>query len=367
MVFAFRLDPSLHSDEMDRLGCLLFVLLFSSLEVADGQGSKCSKPSLKNGYFVPEKDTYQHSSDITYACEKDYERRGEGWWGTSKCVNGTWSPEPVCKDKSDCFAPDVPNAKFRKLGTEKYLIECEAGYEIDNTTTSTILTCKDGEWSTGSCIKSATSCGAPAFVSDAVIIHKYQDIFGDKQAVEYKCMDSYTLEGSIISVCEEGEWSPPPKCQFLKPTAAPRPVQPTPAADDRTDDAGRTKQPRTQPLEFCGTAPDLTNGLVSKLDESTLLIRCSIYYTREGPEHVFCLGNGKWSHQPNCLEPCMIAGTNPPKGVAPFTGIQYIEEGNRKLFYCHKRWPWGGFKYQHYYLDVGCYQGKLRFTECVKG
>lgn len=55
-------------------------------------------------------------------------------------------------DKSDCFAPDVPNAKFRKLGTEKYLIECEAGYEIDNTTTSTILTCKDGEWSTGSCI-----------------------------------------------------------------------------------------------------------------------------------------------------------------------------------------------------------------------
>ena len=54
-------------------------------------------------------------------------------------------------------------------------------------------------------------------------------------------------------------------------------------------------------VEFCGTAPDLTNGLVSKLDESTLLIRCSIYYTREGPEHVFCLGNGKWSHQPNCL------------------------------------------------------------------
>ena len=61
--------------------------------------------------------------------------------------------------------------------------------------------------------ESATSCGAPAFVSDAVIIHKYQDIFGDKQAVEYKCMDSYTLEGSIISVCEEGEWSPQPKCR----------------------------------------------------------------------------------------------------------------------------------------------------------
>lgn len=59
---------------------------------------------MKNGYFVPEKDTYQHSSDITYACEKDYERRGEGWWGTSKCVNGTWSPEPVCKGKSFMMA-----------------------------------------------------------------------------------------------------------------------------------------------------------------------------------------------------------------------------------------------------------------------
>ncbi|XP_062337496.1 coagulation factor XIII B chain-like [Osmerus eperlanus] len=236
MVFAIRLYPSLRSDEMDKLGCLLFVLLFSSL-VADGQSSDCSKSSLKNCYFVPEENTYKHGSDITYACEKGYKRREEGWWGTSKCVNGTWSPEPVCIDENECFAPDVPNAETRQLETGKVLIECEAGYEIDTSITSIIITCKDGEWSTGSCKKSATACGAPAFVSDAVIIHKYQDTFGDKKAVEYKCKDSYTLEGSMKSVCEDGKWSSPPNClKLIEPTPAPRPVQPKPAADDTTGD-----------------------------------------------------------------------------------------------------------------------------------
>ncbi|XP_067109763.1 complement factor H-related protein 1-like [Osmerus mordax] len=359
MVFAIRLYPSQRSDEMDKLGCLLFVLLFSSL-VADGQSSDCSKSSLKNGYFVPEENTYKHGRKITYACEKGYKRREEGWWGTSECVNGTWSPEPVCIDENEkCFAPDVPNAKTRRVGAGRVLIECEAGYEIDTTTTSTIITCKDGEWSTGSCTKSATACGAPAFVSDAVIIHKYQDTFGNKEAVKYKCKDSYNLEGSMMSVCQDGKWSSPPKClpKFIETTPAPRSVRPSPAADDRTDDTGATTQNRVQPLKFCGTAPDLKNGLVSQLDESTLLFRCSAYYKREGPKRVFCLENGKWSTQPVCLEPCSVPRTNLPKGMKQ--SILYIEEGTTTRFFCYQNWRW-----QNTFLDVGCFQGKPSFGEC---
>lgn len=87
-----------------RYGCLFLCLIWAFVyRCVSAQSAKklCAAPRLPDGYFVPEQATYTHETKLTYACEKGYKPAVEGWWATSTCQSGTWSPKPQCISK--CF------------------------------------------------------------------------------------------------------------------------------------------------------------------------------------------------------------------------------------------------------------------------
>lgn len=59
----------------------------------------CRAPRLDKGYIVPQEERYDHESIITYACDSGHKPAVEGWWATSQCQNGVWSPVPQCIGK----------------------------------------------------------------------------------------------------------------------------------------------------------------------------------------------------------------------------------------------------------------------------
>uniref|UniRef100_A0AAZ3S6S7 Sushi domain-containing protein n=1 Tax=Oncorhynchus tshawytscha TaxID=74940 RepID=A0AAZ3S6S7_ONCTS len=78
--------------------CLFFVLLIwclGSVHAQDSQQS-CPKPELKQGYFGSDEETYQHGTELYYACEKGWKPAVEGWWAMVKCENRKWSHTPQC-------------------------------------------------------------------------------------------------------------------------------------------------------------------------------------------------------------------------------------------------------------------------------
>lgn len=68
---------------------------FSTVSAQTGAAS-CRRPQLSNGYFVPEAESYDLGAPIVYTCEKGHKPAAEGWWATSLCQNGAWSPKPQC-------------------------------------------------------------------------------------------------------------------------------------------------------------------------------------------------------------------------------------------------------------------------------
>lgn len=66
---------------------------------AQAATQSCRAPRLDKGYIVPEEEQYDHDSVITYACDSGHKPAVEGWWATSRCQNGVWSPVPQCIGK----------------------------------------------------------------------------------------------------------------------------------------------------------------------------------------------------------------------------------------------------------------------------
>ncbi|KAM6920617.1 complement factor H-like isoform 2-T2 [Lycodopsis pacificus] len=199
-----------------------FVLLacFPGLLHAQIATQPCSAPTLNDGYLVPEKDTYNHEAKLTYACDNGRKPAVEGWWATSTCLHGTWSPAPECIDENACVAPDIPNAQYtQKSGwyNDKYKIriKCNEGYDPKGHNVTT--TCINGKWSSVPvCEKNIHACGEPPQIPHAVIIlQRYQDVFAADTGVQYECEDGYTVEGGDAKkyvYCIAGDWTPRPVC-----------------------------------------------------------------------------------------------------------------------------------------------------------
>lgn len=56
----------------------------------------CSAPELNGGYLVPEQSSYDHKTTLYYGCDNGRKPAVEGWWATSTCLDGIWSPKPQC-------------------------------------------------------------------------------------------------------------------------------------------------------------------------------------------------------------------------------------------------------------------------------
>ncbi|KAM6990647.1 complement factor H-related protein 1-like isoform 2-T2 [Tautogolabrus adspersus] len=181
----------------------------------------CGAPGLDGGYLVPEQETYSHEIKITYACDSGRKPAVEGWWATSTCQNGVWSPEPQCINEEDCLPPEIPNAKFNKKPSGWYnpgntiRITCDEGYEPENRDATAL--CSNGTWtSVPVCKISSNACGEPPQIPNAVIIgQKYQEVFAADSKVKYECEDGYSAEGAEskkLIICISGNWSEGPTC-----------------------------------------------------------------------------------------------------------------------------------------------------------
>uniref|UniRef100_A0A671UM36 Sushi domain-containing protein n=1 Tax=Sparus aurata TaxID=8175 RepID=A0A671UM36_SPAAU len=200
-----------------------FVLLLWFRGGLHAQSAKklCAAPRLPDGYFVPEQATYAHETKLTYACEKGYKPAVEGWWATSTCQSGTWSPKPQCINQTACTPPTIPNAKYAenpygwyKEG-DKIWVTCDEAYELKNKHATAL--CKNGSWSSVPvCERSVDACGAPPKVPHTVIVdHRHQELFAADTALQYECEDGYTAEGAgndKTIVCIKGAWTKGPTC-----------------------------------------------------------------------------------------------------------------------------------------------------------
>ncbi|XP_018609468.2 complement factor H-like [Scleropages formosus] len=118
----------------------------------------CDKPDLKNGKFIPEKETYNNEEEIEYVCHKPYDSIPAG---SVTCQNGQWSEKVECKAKR---------------------LSCKELPTIEN--------------------------------GDRISEKQEGDLYKE---VTFQCPRSYKLEGKEIVRCRNGNWEELPKC--LKPCA----------------------------------------------------------------------------------------------------------------------------------------------------
>ncbi|XP_060900172.1 complement factor H-like isoform X2 [Labrus mixtus] len=393
-----------------------FVILFGLPGALHAQ--PCGAPGLDGGYFVPEQETYSHEIEITYACDSGRKPAVEGWWATSTCQNGVWSPEPQCIGEEDCLPPEIPNAKFNKKQSGWYnpgntiRVTCDNEYELKNRDATAV--CLNGTWtSVPVCEIRNNTCGEPPQIPHAVIIgQKYQEIFAADSEVRYECEDGYSVEGAESQkniFCISGSWSEGPKCRrgTRQNTGHGGSVEVTTSAGSGTQTVGggsgssaggtagghststesgtqpggggrgsgdvvrggptitgssttsvsndRNSKPAFIPVNECGVSPVIPNGVVVQTERLYLKYQCNSYYTRVGPEIVVCTNDGRWSELPFCQEAFCVVDLAQYSGIQiRQTGKEYIKEGETKKVYCSS----------YEYVIFTCTQGRLTYTQC---
>ncbi|XP_073347936.1 complement factor H-like isoform X2 [Pagrus major] len=393
------------------LGFLL-LLWFPGVLHAQSAAGLCGAPNLPQGYFVPEQDRYAHETNLTYACENGYKPAVEGWWSTSKCQNGTWSPKPQCIVEEACIPPEIPNAKYTESPTGWYedglkiRITCDEAYELKNRDATAL--CTNGSWSSVPvCERSVDACGEPPQVPHAVIVdHRYQELFAADTELQYECEDGYTAEGAgndKTIVCIAGAWTKGPTCSSAaapgtgqggstegatggehtpSPGSGTQPaggglgvddctgttpstghgggtsgssLQPAGGGSSTTSDSnGRDSRPSFIEIFHCGPYPTIANGAVVEAERNYLKYGCADYHTLVGSDTVVCYSDGTWSQLPVCEEESCVL--NPARyRDLKLSRLQRLREGEGRRFSC---------VWDYYISDVWCINGVITHTQC---
>ncbi|XP_029582189.1 complement factor H isoform X2 [Salmo trutta] len=383
--------------EMRQPKCLFFVLLIWCLGTVHAQDSQrsCLKPKLDRGYFDSDEGTYPHGTELYYACDKGWKPVADGWWGMVKCENRKWSHIPQCIDENSCIPPDNPNAKEKPQNVngwypngERVWFDCDSTHEIKG---STSAKCENGSWTElPLCVEKDNVCGKPPpVVTHAVIIHKYQDKFPEDTTINYKCQDSYTLEGTDSTVCLSGGWTKGPTC-ILTPsptewpstgeggssTSSDRGNGGTSSGGDHStssgDEASSNVRPSARPqpsgpflpVDRCGEKPTVDNGdFISDSDRNrmALTFKCINYYQLVGPEQVMCHSDQTWSKLPICKAPCTIDQRT--FYLLDLKKDMFVKEGESQTFLCKKTDTWE----RPFVADVRCLNGEVTSDRCTLG
>ncbi|XP_028988930.1 complement factor H-related protein 1-like isoform X2 [Betta splendens] len=300
---------------------------------AQSEAWSCAAPVLVHGLFTPKQDIYSHGAKLTYTCNNGHKPADQGWWATSACNNGLWSPPPQCIDESSCVQPDVnPNTRYSPSPTGWYenggkiQIRCDKGYETENN----ILTgtCINGDWSSMPvCEKRTDSCSEPPHLPHAVIINQtHQEVFAADSEVMYQCEDGYTTEQgeSRKSVtCISGNWTEGPTCKQSDTAPAIRPVKPD-------------SSPMTMPVYNCGNLPHIPHSAVIR-GRMALTYSCADNYKLSGSETVVCYNDGTWSETPTCEAEghCVLDPAQYPRGYfIPEYPVQHVADGETRQVQC---------------------------------
>ncbi|XP_071233194.1 complement factor H-like isoform X3 [Salvelinus alpinus] len=325
--------------EMGEPKCLFFVLLIWCLGTVHGQGYSisaqdsqlsCQKPKLDRGYFDSDKETYQHGTELYYACDKGRKPVVEGWWAMVKCENRKWSHIPQCIDENSCIAPENPNAKVKNPDVNGWYpnkqsvwFDCDSTHVIKG---SISAKCENGTWTKlPLCVERDDLCGEPPLVTNAVITRKYQEKFQDGSKINYKCQDSYTLKETDSSVCISRGWTTAPEC-IPTPSTTERASTGeggSSTSSDRgnggTSSGGGHSTSSAQDSQLSCQKPKLDRGYFDS-DKETYQHGTELYYACDKGRKPVVEGwwamvkceNRKWSHIPQCIdENSCIAPENP--------------------------------------------------------
>ncbi|KAK2860861.1 hypothetical protein Q7C36_005027 [Tachysurus vachellii] len=219
------------------------------------KNASCTAPHVANA--KPEKkleSSYASGHTVRFVCDRNYEFEETSY---AVCDDGTWWL-PVCKEKTWCIPPHVPNAQPTQELKESYppdstlRFQCNVAYEFKGI--SDVAVCKDGKWNLPECKRKRYSCDPPPRVDYGMIKQPYQDAFEHGQRLEYVCAKGYEPSGDKYSTCSNGKWTNTIKCEKITCPKPPQ-VQHTEAEELKNSyDIGETIRFRCRPsYEFDGS------------------------------------------------------------------------------------------------------------------
>ncbi|XP_023190693.1 complement factor H-related protein 1-like [Xiphophorus maculatus] len=325
-----------------RLTGLRFALLvwIPGLLLAVDEGEPCGAPDLKNGYFLPVRESHPHGSHVTYSCDAGYKTTEEGWWATIICQDGVWYKKPECVVDTVCVLPVIPNGKFKQNLNGSLEINCNAGYSLNGQ--DNIVECHSGTWSAVPlCQKHPRACGEPPVVPNAVVTQTYQEVFAAYSKVEYQCRQGFLTEdrqSKKSAYCEGGNWAGIPRCT--------RAAEPT---DTQTTFVS---------IDNCGEIPHVPNGLPEPQEQQrSLKYTCQNFYKLVGPDTVVCHRGGTWSEVPKCKEDFCLLDTTEYSDLIN-SGNTFIRNGGTEYPRCVDKWTLKN------YAVVRCIDGNLSVSRC---
>ncbi|KAJ3595272.1 hypothetical protein NHX12_004576 [Muraenolepis orangiensis] len=139
---------SLNGTKMSSRDFAVVFLIGFAVAVNSSKPNGCSPPTLDDGYFVPEMDSYDQDSRLSYACDKLHKPDMGYWWGNSQCTNGMWNPVPKCIIRSHCSSLIIPNGEINngdktdhEIG-DTIVFQCNEGFSPRRQE----VRCENGDW-----------------------------------------------------------------------------------------------------------------------------------------------------------------------------------------------------------------------------
>ncbi|NXI66907.1 CFAH factor, partial [Anseranas semipalmata] len=186
-------------------------------DVPQCQDIICNEPEILHGFVRSSKKSYKESEQLQFACDEGYTY---GERADALCTESGWNPTPYCTEII-CSPPTVPNGNFRPQ-EDSYregaviTIECNFGYRLGTLTGKNTVQCTRSGWVPApSCIEKP--CDYPVIENGKLSSRMVGSYFPMRigQYVDYYCLNDYSTPtgeywGRIF--CSKGGWNTEPKC-----------------------------------------------------------------------------------------------------------------------------------------------------------
>ncbi|XP_041464838.1 complement receptor type 2-like [Lytechinus variegatus] len=169
--------------------------------------ASCDPPTLDNGYVDPNKTSYMNGEVLNYECNANYTLVGVS---TTTCRNGVYDPSALPTCFSMCSPPVVENSDYDVQRppvdhASTITIECDQGYST-GTGTDQDLTCNDGSFNDAPPVCYANCQPLSETFENGVRSGDTTPFYHDEQ-VSYRCNTGYSLVGSSVITCKDGNWT----------------------------------------------------------------------------------------------------------------------------------------------------------------
>ncbi|XP_027420637.1 complement factor H-related protein 1-like [Bos indicus x Bos taurus] len=176
---------------------------------------ECIFNNLENVYTPSSERKAVQGETVRVRCYHGYSLQNNQ--NTMTCTESGWSPPPRCiRVNVSCVNPPqvenaiIHNQKSRYQSGERARYESIGNYDLFG---EIEVICLNGIWTEPpQCKDSQGKCGPPPPIDNGDITSLLQSVYPPGSIVEYRCQAYYELQGNRNVVCQNGEWSEPPKC-----------------------------------------------------------------------------------------------------------------------------------------------------------